>query len=82
MTFRIVFDHAKERDEHARRLVRKHLKKYDDEYPRIVGASLARQARTCSECECLFWATGDSYRFQCPACDPPTSQEKAEIGFG
>lgn len=80
MTFRIVFDHSKERDEHARRMVRHHIAEYEKENPRISGGALARQARTCENCERVFWVTQGSYRYDCPDCDPPAKPTQG-VGF-
>jgi hypothetical protein len=79
VSFRIVFDHGKEREDHARSLVRHHLSEFEKENPRISGGGLARHARVCENCERVFWVSGSSYRYDCLACSPPATPK--HVGF-
>jgi len=81
MTFRIVFDHSPEREEHAAKLVKHHINENDKKVPRIAGIGLAKDIVVCETCDNVFVKNINSYRYECYEC-APSKKEKEAKGFG
>lgn len=76
---KILFDHEAAQENHAQALVRHHLKKADEKFPRISGATMANVPKTCT-CGKMFWTPDNAERWDCYDCAPPKGYSR-EVGF-
>jgi hypothetical protein len=76
---KIIFDHSRGQEEHAKKLLLHHLKESDKKYPRVTGAPLANVPKTCA-CGKTFWTPDNADRWDCYDCAPPRGSSR-EVGF-
>ena len=66
----IIIAADKQREEHARKMVKLHLDKLEEKFPRIEGAPYAKVPREC-DCGNKFWvADNNMVSWECEDCRP------------